>query len=681
MVYVDKYKIVVTNRLNANVAIFLAQKDGTGGITEYRATAINLKYTGSEGKFTSIYGLNAEFSFRIGKNDHDPWAEFVNAEQNDWQVRIEYTTEASTDVIFWGFLLPDEGVIPLRDRPYTINLVATDGIGLLKDINLVKPDGTAFNSHHSIIRYMAACTQATGLQLPIRVIDNFVNANHFDRDVNKASDFVNQTYLEYRTFLSDAVTFVSCYRALEIICTRGFRFFQWNGRWMLVRLGMMQNIPFVGYYTEYLYDAAAGIGYDYNESYATYGFQQDIFPINRQQNKSMKVAVKSTQTNYTYTPWPEIPKNNKFERGELLSNIPLSLTKIYSIADWKWGKWQGNPTAAATLPDLFPTTSISRRRSVFNAYGVETQRQLELEDPNPADALRNILLSEGIPVIEGDKMEVNFEFRNSLNSSSGNVQVAMIMLIPDGETNPANYYFIDNADGGTYKWVIRPVGDLVTFINYPYTTDLRAWASFNINPTNAIPANGNVYIGLITQGFSQTSYYKGFDVKYTPYVAGGYLPVKADYWKTTQTKNFPAKADNEVFLSDNPHKIFKGCLLDSNGVPLPPDWHRMGVDEHKQYNELINFNEFNLEHRRMLQIEGPYKGVRFTTVDEPVVTQPIGLHKQYRLTDLDGDVRFILGPINMDLMAGRTQGLWYEVFAEGNNDGTTNATTEYKYKF
>jgi hypothetical protein len=687
MAYVDTYRIACKNKLESLVEVILSKKDGDATeVITYKGGNLSKNTRGSEGKWTSIYGTSIEVELWLTNDLPDPWDEFTAAETDTWKVRVVYNEQ----VRFYGYLLPDEGSVPIRDKPYFIKIHAVDGLGLIKEKALTMPNGENFEDHHSIITYVAAIAQATGLQLPIRVYDYYYHRSFNNRDIDYKWDMVGQTYQEARTFLEDAVTFVNCHKALEIICKDTFRFYQWEGMWVLFRIPMVQYYPFAGYYTDYDFEGANAVGYEYLDNYALVGKAQGVFPVNKQGKRSMKAGVKYAKTRYMYVPWPEIPKNNKFERGVLVNTAnltdPVRTENSHLIEDWTFGKWAGGPTAANLLPDLFGTSHQAYRRSTYNIYGVELTREIVLADPEPVDAaLRNILMSDGIPVIQGDKVAINFDFKNSLDSSSGNVQVAVIMLIPDGATDPADYFYITNVgvdQGGPFKWIPDDATFTIGFINYGYSTNLQEWVTFNIEAFNEIPASGTIYVGLVTQGFGETSYFKNFSVKYTPYVAGGYLEVKGDYWITTQEPNYSGKSDEEVFLSDNQHKIFKGCNLDSAGVPLTPDWYRMGVSESKHYNQLINDAKFNLEHRRMLFVEDQYKWLTYSPQNDPTAFHALGFHKQYRHTDNPVDRRYLLGaPMDEELKTGWFTGRFYEVWEDGKGDGTTTADQQFKFIF
>jgi hypothetical protein len=180
------------------------------------------------------------------------------------------------------------------------------------------------------------------------------------------------------------------------------------------------------------------------------------------------------------------------------------------------------------------------------------------------------------------------------------------------------------------------------------------------------------------------TYIKNFNVDYYPYIANGYIQVNGDYVETQNANTYPDKTEEEVFLSDNPHKVFKGCLLNSAGIPLTPEFYRLGIDETKHYNEIINNIKFNLEQRRYWFIEGSFTGLTCQPENNQENIQPIGLQFQYRFSDIAGqDKRFMLGvPLEEDLITGNCTMRYYEVLDDTvETDGEVDGTQTFKYIF
>lgn len=655
MAYETYYRITFDNELNERVEILLQKKDGIPGTTiqDYAATSIKLNKNASEqDRFSPIIATELVMTFDMRSTDIDYWDDFVLAESDTWKC----IATIDTMYVFHGFVLPDEGAVPFQDRPYDAVIKATDGLGLLKQEPLTDLAAINFEGEYSIITYIAAALKKTKLDLEIRVYDNFYNESFLTRTDNLKWDFVSQAYLDYRTFQKDAVVFVSCYEALEIICKRNFRLFYQQGQWYLMRMGLYQFNASQNYYTVYAADISTQVGFEETGTYASVGKNEMIYAINEDQIKTVKFANKSTRDEFKYVIWPELPKNNKFERGALIAPYSGPGYASYQIDDWVFGGFTGGADTSA-LPALTATTKLAYRKSTYNIYGIETDRNVILEQ-HPTK-LNSVLRSDGIPVIAGDKITINFDRRLSY-SGTGTSQIAMMWIQADN----GNRYFIgsQNTSGmSPFYWVTNTATRITKF--YDTGENFNQWASFTIDPTE-IPFSGTFYIGLLTTGIiNSMAFFKNFNVEYHPYVAGGYMQVKGDYWLRTQLVNYPDSSDEEVFLSDNIHKVFKGCLLGSNGIPLNPDWYRNGVTESRHYKELTNIAEFNHYYRRYWGIEGSFNGTKYSPFNDPTNFAPLSLHKTYKETDIATEDRYfmLLTPIEQDLIAGHFRATFAEV--------------------
>lgn len=673
MAFVTKYQFQFKNDLQEIIKIYIQQKNGSGGLTqEYEAVDVRLTYDGDEGKDSCLIGASLEIDFDMRPDQVDYWNDLINAEENQWFV-VAYN---DTFKIFEGYVLPDEGLVPLQDKPYSAKITAVDGIGLLRDKAFIQPDHTNFSGINRLNWYIAAALQQTALAIPIRVYDNVFHSSMLNRDQDFKHDLFSQAYLEYRTFLKDATTFVSAYDALKIILDKNYRLFYYNGEWVIMRIALFQYWPFARYYTLYDYNGLNGVGYEELENYATVGKNELIYPINEDQYKYTKKAVKSVKTIFNYEPWPEIPLNNKFERGDII--LPYSgpepdsgdidndgdTTEIigtrtaFTIDGWGYGTYSGFPSQITALPAVTANSARAYRKSVTNAFGVEIIREVILEEVT--SGTRGLFICSEIPVVKGDKIKISFDRRTSL-SGTGTSQIAMVFIKPSSGNNT----YLESQNTNQMSPFFWQSGGVPPFISRSYISgeNFNQYTSITIDPPE-IPINGSLYIGYITPGVTNSrTYIKNFNVEYIPYVAGGYVQVKGEYHLRTQNKNYPDVSEQVVRISDNDHKVFKGCLLDANGDPFTRDWYRMGLSESRHYNELTNISWFNHSYRRFEFIEGAFNSLKCASQNNQENQVPIALHKTYRYVDMAGeDRRFIITPpMDLDLGPGWTTARYHEV--------------------
>jgi hypothetical protein len=525
-----------------------------------------------------------------------------------------------------------------------------------------------------------------------------------DRTLNLKWDMFEQAYLNYRTFLSDATTFVSCYEALKIILDKFCRLEYWNGSWVVKSIGDLQYIPFDhDYYT--IYNALGGdpVGYEDLTNYAQIGKNVDIYPIHEDQQIYSRFAIKSAKTVYNYTVWPEIPKNNKFERGTQFANGDaadendidgdgntseiIGTYKDFTIADWNFGITNiGVPSTWPPAGILPPGVDKAYRHSVYNTFNIEIQREIIIERVGEIAGHR-YLVSEGIYVNQNDKIKLSFDFKDNV----GGTGTRQYLLVALESTTGGQDYRLDNLGGGAPA---DGIGTLIwnpsnanVFLAKDYASgeDSATYTSFSFT-TPQFPINGILYVCLVSfdPPVGRKVYYRSFDLEYVPFVAGGYVPVKGDYWIRSQNKVFPDVAIDEVQISDAPIRVLKGALL-AGGTLTPANWYRYGIAENRHFKELLNIARFNHSYRRMYAIEGSFNGLTYSAENDQLVKAPIAFFKRYRMVDMTDPRDFVLvPPLKMDIYKGWITANLVEVRrdADGDADGTQSGdSAEFKYLF
>lgn len=663
MAYVATYKIHFTNELNQDVLATIYKKDGdiVNPVPEYPCSSLELSDK-SEGqtKFDSTI-ITRELTLSIWTEDSDDitWETFITAEHDEWKIIVEVDGQK----YFEGFITPDEGNAAFQDKPYEVIIRATNGLSLLKDITLVDVNGDEFDGDHTLIELIAGALKQTLLDLPIRIRCGYFNAAMNDKQAGLQWDMFNQAQLNYRTFQASATTFVSCYDALMIILDKFCRLEYWNGYWQIKTIGELQFIAANDYYVDYDSNGDNPVGAIESESHAEIGKSVDIYPINEDQQIYSRYAIKSAKTIYNYEVWLEIPKNNKFERG---TEIPGSSGTVYETDE------NGDDTATAigtyqdyTIPDwdngtfnnppLLPPIDSAWRRSSYNQFGIEINREIVIAK---STTNTQVIQSEGLPVYTGDKVSISLDFKLSFNFGAQlTIAVATVYIVPN---TGGNYYFWRDGAGISNRW--RRNGSAVEsiFLEYADGTDhTKIYKTVNLT-SQPIPVDGTMYIQLINVMDNSTpnqAYFRNFDFQYHPFISGGYIQVKGDYWIRSQNKVFPDVAKDEVRISDSPKKLLKGALL-HNGVLTVPNWYRYGYlslifHENKHFKELLNVARYNNSYRRMYALEGTFNGLNYSPANNQLVKYPIGFHKRYRLVDLTPYRDFVLvPPLKMDLITG-----------------------------
>jgi hypothetical protein len=712
MAYTLTYKVQFTNEQSQDVLAEIYRKDGDvpAQVAVYPCVSLELsdKSEGQTKYESTIIARELILTLWTEDGAEITWETFIASEHDEWLIVVTIDGQKYFD----GFITPDEGNSPFQDKPYEVTFRATNGLALLKDIPLVDVDGNNFTGTHRLIDYVAAALKQTGLGLDIRVFCNYYNADYPLRRLDHSRDMFNQTYLEYRTFLKDPTTYVSCYDALMIILDKFCRLEYWLGYWLIKNIAELQYLPGKNYYSVY---SQYGVFLNSDEDTSSYyqiGKAVDLYPINEDQQIYSRFAIKTAKTQYNYEIWPEIPKNNKFERGTVFetgdatddedidndgdTSEIIGTYKKYTIPDWEYGKvdvFDLPHPAMTTIPETF------YRRSIYNTYGVEINREI-IGETDPTDDLNHAfwLRSEGIPVVKGGKIRFSLDKRFDNNfASGGGTTIPVVLYMVVG----SDAYYLNNNHGGTgtneayWRKAVNLGGQLL--IDYPSGSDSTEYASLSIT-SDPIPFDGTFYIALNVNGpianTGANQYYKNISFEYIPFVADGYIQVKGDYWTRSQNKTFPDVANEVVRISDSPQKVFKGALLDGNGNLTTPSWFRYGqfgvlqenpLAELRHFKELLNIARYNHSYRRMYALEGSFNGLNCAAENEPLNKFPIRFDKLYRLVDLTEQRDFVLvPPLKMDLIKGWITASLVEVkkVADFDTDGTQTGDSEsFNYLF
>jgi hypothetical protein len=127
-----------------------------------------------EDKFTPIRSKQAEI--RLHTDNQININTFTGGGDNRYYVEIAINSLSS--VIFSGWLSIQDMQQDFQPHPNVLILVATDGLGFLRDLPLTDYDGEDFEGENKIIDYIAGALKKTGLDLPIVAEMNIREADY-----------------------------------------------------------------------------------------------------------------------------------------------------------------------------------------------------------------------------------------------------------------------------------------------------------------------------------------------------------------------------------------------------------------------------------------------------------------------------------------------------------------------
>lgn len=707
MAYYLHHRITFYNCLNEQLLIELYKKDVTPDqVTDLSANSFSVNYPNGEGnKFDTIITSEAKLSLTLYPQDDITFEDLIVTFPDEWKL-IAYDDQ---QVIFVGFLMPGTGRADFQDKPYDLTLSAIDGISLLKGTPLTQDNGDNFTGVNLLIDYVLAILNKTGTALNLQLFSNIVEVTMQDRTQNNQADTFNQTGLHARTFLKNATEFYDCYTCLERILSEYFTIYQYYGKWVILRIGELQdNVGAKIWYTEYNASGTIVGAQQFLYDPAAVGRDRLIHPVEVSQYISSNFAIKSSRYTYNYKVWPELPTNNKFERGTLFAQGNqadiedmdgdgdvteiIGTYKDYTIDGWEQGRvnFLNFPN-----PPMTPIAKKFFRTSVFDTFGAEIRRNVVCETDDVVNDVQFWLRSEPIPVNFGDKFRIGWAKRHDNNFVStanaagvGNAYVvsednSRVVVLANNELGVAlsTGIWIDGTDP-----VFGMFGRLI--IKYFPGQSSSEWNSLDVT-SPPIPFNGTLYIAHVCEPnvsmVGARQYWKDFSFTYYPYTAGGFVPVKADYAQTSQNANYKDTIDEEVYISDSPKKVFQGALYRENLTDLTTNtWHRYGVNEQRHFKELGELVRYNNNYRRMWRMEGQYDGLKFTPAGNATIIEPLSFHRQFSFPDsplLSGRYFVLVPPLNIDYSEGRANMNFMEVLQDGSIDGNSTGDSHIPLQY
>lgn len=162
---------------------------------------------------------------------------FMNYETGDFarEITIDYITITPYNECVWsGMIAADAYEEPYMPAPYDVGFVFYDGLGKLKEIDLLNPQGDSFTGIKSQIQVLAIILAKTGLRLPINVAIDL-----FESKMNVGEGFtpLEQAFVNMDAFLKADGQPMDCYTALEMLLTPYCaQVFQRDNEWWIVEV-------------------------------------------------------------------------------------------------------------------------------------------------------------------------------------------------------------------------------------------------------------------------------------------------------------------------------------------------------------------------------------------------------------------------------------------------------------
>jgi hypothetical protein len=622
-----------------------------------------------EDKFTSIRAKQCILSFNNSQQLNLNL--FSEGQDNRWYVEVK----VSDEIKFKGFLVLNDLRENFLSPPTVVTLTATDNIGLLKAIPLTNFDGDSPitirpKNNYRWLDYLGWALSKTSLRLPINIEHN-LREEHYTSE-----PFWSRIYLDPKTWEEEIGVCVNCYQVLEKLLGEECFITQHNGEWWVIRVDEIDSR------NRYVYKVASDlaswtlIDSDYDK---TIKKTENIKWIERSPFVSLDRPHSFVKESFSFNYPKEIIDNIDFSRGNFNGIvIPTPGYTAYNLDDW-----------LTEMGSDFYSTTPSETARIERKFedGYEKERYVILPG---GTADRNWIRSNPVPVGAKDKFTISVDFRYDSNlSGSGNTAYGIhVMLMGDDGTD---YVFSKGVPTKPDGWVIYNPSEIIyrtiqtTWIQN--TRDEREWMSIS-GDVDPVPVSGDIVVRLLGLGNSsvvQNVFFSNLQFEYIPFINGSYQKYSGQYWKVSQTGEYKAVREQEVYVSDSPRRLFKGAMIwfDSPAGKwrLAGDWYDFSLSPTpipvvpsnlEQYGWFQAQSVWN-QYRRVMRIfDGELRGI--TESDLP------DLIHRYTLSDPSPHTRlryFMCLHFSMSLKLCRWTAYFAEVF-KTDELKTYDSTTEFK---
>jgi hypothetical protein len=646
-----------------------------------------LSSLGDDDKTVSIKGKKMVIEFL--SDEFTDVADFSNGYDGRFSVEssIEYVLSTS-DIILRGSLLIDDNSEAFQPKPNVVTLTATDGLGILKEIELT--DGGALPiGHYSIMQYIIMCLSDLPNQLDIHVAMNIFEEDSDDTASHTFADI----FLDALTFEKDVDSREDKYTVLTKILDAFGCFISYeNTGWCIVRWdewdklgGAVTELRFAKYdfngtFLSYvMINVDKIIAHDQDALYEGYFLSQDN-AIRRFQRKA-----KMVKHIYNFQQAKEVPCNSNFTRGDVIDDVlPL---KTFELDCWEKTRVirTTNVEDTTTSFDAF----IQRR---YDTLGNESERVLVLTPQTQNTTYWEGVNSQPFPVSDGDKFDFSLRWRlESDIAGGGTLQLVLFDIIVLG--NDSSKWILGNTlpnGEGTWLWSDSSiVSSLVTWVAafVPDDEDEEEFSTVSIDHDDIppIPVEGDMVIRLhaINQNVSALDNgavnYQDLTFTYVPFINGSYDTVNGQQVTVNSGGTVNKIIEHEMFISDSPKRLFKGALkkFDGTNYILTETWTD-SINTTLSANAFawfIVFQWWNQFRKTRTVIETDVQGIKSDTEGG----RP-GLIHRYKIIHGDQEDKYFmmtrLGMLNI-MTCG-----WQGVFVEtSDSEGDRNYDDTFEFKF
>lgn len=296
-------------------------------------------------------------------------------------------------LLFDGFLKPDGIYQSFVSERWMLSLTCVDGLGILKDLAFVQPNGFPFTGRMSAIDVVFNCLKRTNLNLPI---NTSVNIYYEGLSPTDLLDPLNETYLSVDRFKKgDNDTLMNCQEVLSSVLNLfNANICQIDGEWYIYKSNELLRNPLVKF-RHYLKNSNAFDRINTKNFAFTLGSHiNNRYPHHAGGNQQIEIkgSISSVRLNYKYGFAKSLVTNpNLNHEGTVYSSWDLYNENLFVydplktqglMTKTKLGGFTDPPlyTLAISNPislNLNDTIAINLRSNIFNSpYGGITEFQV-----------------------------------------------------------------------------------------------------------------------------------------------------------------------------------------------------------------------------------------------------------------------------------------------------------------
>lgn len=536
--------------------------------------------------------------------------------------------------------------------------------GAVDGIKLAYVTGSNVYTRIKLADVLRICLHATNLNLSVY----YAGSLQAKKESTAYTDWLNNVYVDGRTFMSDANTFMSCYDVLQKLCERfQMSVFMANNRWYLVRWhesryynNLITGIVYNSYIVQQSTQAQTSV-LTYPAGRIEAGMSQSL---ERPYNFFEEKLDYKTTTNLIYNSDLQLlgPKRTEYNSGGYL-------VKEYEQIGFSL-------LAGVTAYDIFIR--------VLYQNDEEKDRFVVVKQLSGFGADNGLVGSaQGIELNNGDRIKISFEVSHDDDLNVGAINaIAMRYLYGTGASD--YYYITNNIISGTELIAIQPSSSSDPVYNKVITKD--EWNSYEIETERIlVDSLFTFYLGMNSNGANRERYYKNIRVELIPQTANqaninGHLNKG---FVNKVTKNNERK---DIYLDDSQRNSVYGTLFFNAFQNLiqvrTKDWTMPTLLGSLKLGEFTTRQMMDWKYCQRVKLDGRLLGLVDTETVFVTFFSHASLFNVIKIP-IKNNLYFIFGKAKFNFREDYIDVTLYEMWKDGEARSTPygNGLLQYLFKF